>query len=194
MTSRDKKVLTAFGVAVAIVAAIYSTLVVNAQTKAMEEYMETREVTPVVELAEEPVQLEPVEGEPESIVPDYAAEMIGRTIWGEAGGVTEKAERAAVAWCVLNRVDTTGKTIREVVTAPRQFQGYRPEGDCPQEHIDLAADVLQRWEAEKQGTDNVGRVLPADYLYFMGDGERNHFTTKYRSTDYWDWSLTNPYK
>lgn len=124
----------------------------------------------------------------------YEVELIGRTIWGEAGGVKSKAERAAVAWCILNRVDAWDKSIYEVVTAPSQFHGYRAAGDCPQEHLDLAADVLTRWEAEKAGETEVGRTLPAEYLYFWGDGLRNHFRTEWRSSQYWDWSLTDPYK
>ena len=131
---------------------------------------------------EEPEELDPVE-----------VELIGRTIWGEADGVKSEAERAAVAWCILNRVDASGKTIEEVVTAPEQFKGYRTWGECPQRHLDLAADVLTRWNAEKDGAEEVGRVLPADYLYFIGDGERNHFSIEWKSTDYWDWSLYDPY-
>lgn len=134
--------------------------------------------------------------EPEHIFTAYDAELIGRTIWGEAEGVQSKAERAAVAWCVLNRVDARGVTIEEAVTARKQFQGYRPAdqwGECPQEHIELAMDVLLRWEAEKNGAENVGRVLPAEYQYFMGDGERNHFTVEYLGTDAWDWSMASPY-
>lgn len=126
-------------------------------------------------------------------VPDYAAELIGRTIWGEAGGVMSKAERAAVAWCILNRADARGQSIYEVVTASSQFHGYRPEGVCPQEHIDLAVDVLSRWAAEKAGASDVGRTLPAEYLYFWGDGRRNHFTVEYRDKKNWDWSLEDPY-
>ena len=124
-------------------------------------------------------------------------ELIGRTIWGEADGVKSKAERAAVAWCILNRVDSRGQTIEEVVTASRQFAGYRPAdkwGECPQRHLELAADVLARWYAEKDGAQDVGRVLPAKYTFFVGDGERNHFSIKWKSTDYWDWSLPDPYK
>lgn len=120
-------------------------------------------------------------------------ELIGRTIWGEAGGVKSKAERAAVAWCILNRVDERGQTIEQVVTEPQQFIGYRTWGECPQEHLDLAADVLMRWHAEKKGAENVGRTLPTGYQFFVGDGERNHFTQEWRSHDYWDWSLRNPY-
>lgn len=142
---------------------------------------ETTEATP-----------EPTPAEPE--VDAYAAELIGRTIWGEAGGIESTAERAAVAWCILNRVDAWSQTVEQVVTDPYQFQGYRDWGECPQEHIDLAADVLARWAKEKEGATEVGRVLPADYLFFIGDGAHNHFTADYRGTDYWDWSLTDPYK
>lgn len=138
------------------------------------------------------IETEPVPTEPK--VDAYAAELIGRTIWGEAGGIKSEAERAAVAWCILNRVDAWGQTIEQVVTKPYQFQGYRPWGECPQEHIDLAADVLARWNAEKEGASEVGRVLPAEYLFFMGDGAHNHFTTEYQGTDYWGWSLIDPYK
>lgn len=120
--------------------------------------------------------------------------ILGRTIWGEAEGVQSKAEQAAVAWCILNRVDATGQTIAEVVTAPGQFYGfYRVKGEVPEEFLDLAADVLNRWNLEKQGVEDVGRVLPADYLYFTGDGERNHFRKEYQSTDYWGWTLKSPY-
>lgn len=132
----------------------------------------------------------------EELIPSDAAELIGRTIWGEAGGVPSATERAAVAWCVLNRADAWDQSIGEVVTAPLQFQGYRPEeiwGECPQEHIDLAEDVLERWLAERDGAGDVGRVLPAEYLYFIGDGEHNYFSVEFMSGDYWDWSLASPY-
>ena len=120
--------------------------------------------------------------------------LLGRTIWGEAEGVQDKAEQAAVAWCILNRVDATGQTIEEVVTAPGQFHGfYRVEGEVPREFLDLAADVLNRWNLEKQGTEDVGRVLPADYLYFVGDGARNYFSKEWQSSDYWGWTLKSPY-
>jgi len=139
---------------------------------------------------------EPTEDEPAprpDLYTEKDIELIGRTIWGEAGGVQSKAERAAVAWCILNRVDAFDLTIEEVVTAPHQFQGYRPEGECPEEHFDLAEDVLERWQMEKYGATEVGRTLPADCLYFLGDGERNHFTTEWKSTIYWGWTLADPY-
>ena len=153
------------------------------------------EAVPVFVEKQTPVVLTIVEAEPkDTYTPNpEEVELIGRTIWGEAGGVQDKAERAAVAWCILNRVDARDQTIEEVVTAPMQFLGYRPEGECPQEHLDLAADVLKRWHAEKEGAEDVGRTLPADYLYFYGDGKRNHFSIEWRSGVYWTWTLTSPY-
>lgn len=120
--------------------------------------------------------------------------LLGRAIWGEAEGVHDKAEQAAVAWCILNRVSATGQNIEEVVTSPNQFVGfYRVDGEVPEEFLDLAADVLSRWNLEKQGVEDVGRVLPADYFYFVGDGARNYFSKEWQSTDYWGWTLKSPY-
>lgn len=134
---------------------------------------------------------EPEEDKP---VDPYEVELIGRTIWGEAEGVKDKAEQAAVAWCVLNRVDDSGKTIEEVVTAPSQFVGfYRVKGEVPEHFLQLAEDVLLRWRLEKTGMEDVGRVLPEDYLFFIGDGERNYFSQEWKATDYWGWSLKSPY-
>lgn len=155
---------------------------------------------PVVLKTSAETEIEPDTDTTENLdTPEYseAAELIGRTIWGEAGGIPDKAERAAVAWCILNRVDAWGITLEEAVTAPHQFQGYRSAeywGDCPQEHIELARDVLIRWHSEKIGATNSGRVLPADYLYFMGDGAHNHFTTEWKGSDFWAWTLPNPYQ
>lgn len=124
----------------------------------------------------------------------YEVELVGRTIWGEAEGVQDKAEQAAVAWCILNRVDDSGQTIEEVVTAPNQFQGfYRVTGEVPERFLQLAEDVLLRWRMEKAGAEDVGRVLPEDYLFFIGDGARNYFSKEWKATDYWGWTLKSPY-
>ena len=124
----------------------------------------------------------------------YAVELVARTIWGEAEGVQSKTEQAAVAWCIFNRVDATGQTIEEVVTAPNQFEGlYRLEGEVPEYFIQLAEDVMQRWRMEQMGYEDVGRVLPEGYLYFIGDGSRNHFSKEWKGSDHWDWTLKSPY-
>ncbi len=46
----------------------------------------------------------------------------------------------------------------------------------------------------KDGEADVGRVLPSDYLWFTGDGKRNHFRNAYRGGQIWDWSLPTPYE
>lgn len=123
-------------------------------------------------------------------------EAVAKTVFGEAAVTGSDMEMSAVAWCILNRVDSDAyaDSIMEVVTQPRQFHGYHE--DYPvDEHIEaLVLDVFERWADEKQGREDVGRTLPADYLFFWGDGEHNHFTTEYQSDDVWDWSLPNPYE
>lgn len=120
---------------------------------------------------------------------------IAKTLYGECRGVKSKARQAAVAWCILNRVDARGygSTPLDVVSAPHQFAGYNVNNPVTDELRELAVDVLTRWHLEKEGQSNVGRTLPKTYLYFIGDGKENHFTEVWRSKQYWDWSLEDPY-
>lgn len=127
---------------------------------------------------------------------DREVELIAKTIYGEALVTNSDMEMAAVAWCILNRVDTPGfpNTIEGVVTARRQFHGYS-ESHPVTEHIEwLVRDVLDRWYAEKAGVTDSGRVLPKDCVYFEGNGHHNWFTNEWLSDDFYDWSLPNPYK
>lgn len=120
-------------------------------------------------------------------------DLIARTIWGEAEGVRSRAEQAAVGWCILNRVDSSGDSIESVVLAPHQFYCRTWDDTVPSYFTELAEDVVHRWEREHAGYTDVGRTLPAGYLFFVGDGERNHFTIEWQGTNYWDWSLPDPY-
>lgn len=131
----------------------------------------------------------------ESLATYEDIELIARTIWGEAGGCDNMDHKAAVAWCILNRVDAGYGTIEEVVTAPNQFMGYiHWEDECPEEYIDLAADVVERWEWEHAGVEESGRVLPKDYLWFRAYEGHNRFRNAYDG-DYnvWDFSWESPY-
>lgn len=123
-------------------------------------------------------------------------EAVAKTVWGESVITGSDLEMSAVAWCILNRVDSGvyADSIMEVVTQYRQFHGY-DEDNPVDEHIKgLVLDVFSRWAAEKQGQEDVGRTLPAEYLFFWGDGLHNHFTTEYQGGKEWDWSLPNPYE
>lgn len=129
-------------------------------------------------------------------VPDQTDVVaLARVLYGECRGVHSTAEKSAVAWCVLNRVDCSRfpDTITGVLEAPHQF-AYSIYNPVVPELEELAADVLTRWHAEKTGSEDVGRVLPSTYLYFFGDGQRNHFTEEYRGSTTWDWSLPDPYE
>ena len=139
------------------------------------------------------------ETDPEPVVPKLASEsdiyLIACTIWGEAEGVPNRAEQAAVAWCILNRVDNRGKSIEEIILAPKQFFCRNECAYVPSYFIELAEDVVSRWESEHAGYTDVGRTLPREYEYFVGDGwQHNYFSVEWRSKEYWDWTLPDPYQ
>ena len=120
---------------------------------------------------------------------------IAKTVWGEARGLS-KTHQAGVVWSILNRCDDGrfGKGVINVITAPSQFAGYRSDNPIDPEIRDLVVDVLDRYSQEKAGIDNVGRVLPKEYLYFRGNGKTNLFSEKLNSNNTWDWSLESPYE
>lgn len=125
----------------------------------------------------------------------YEIEVISKVLYREARGMDDPAHIAAVAWCVLNRVDNPrfGDMILDVLWAPGQF--------CWVEDTPLinkcnyfAEDVVTRWLLEKYGYTDVGRVLPHEYLYFYcGSDKLNYFTTTWNGEETWDWSLPSPY-
>lgn len=130
-------------------------------------------------------------------VTDEEITLAAQTVWGEARGIESRMEQAAVVWCALNRVDAWGDSLGKIVTAPNQFAysaGNPTVDDFGRDLTELVRDVIDRWEREKNGETDVGRVLPAEYLYFGGDGERNWFRTDYDSFEnVWSWALPNPY-
>lgn len=106
------------------------------------------------------------------LVTTAEADLVSRTIWGEARGCPQE-EREAVALCILNRVEDERfpDTIEEVVTAPAQFAGYSPSfpaGPFREE----ARDVILRYRLGERGID------PA-LVWFTGDGRENHFRSEY---------------
>ena len=187
----------------AILAAICAALLFWVIRIAVYELTPAPEEPPVEETMGAVVTQPIPQPEPEPVITiDYPglhddALYAAKTIYGE-GSYLQPMEKAAIVWCVCNRVDSENAfypdTVSEVITQPMQFQGYDPDHPVTEENLALAVDVLTRWAMEKAGAEDVGRVLPADYLYFMGDLEHNHYTTEFLGTDYWDWSLPNPYE
>ena len=153
---------------------------------------ETIGQAPVKDINNEVEVIEPVI---ENLFTNEEIDHIAKTVWGEARGLS-KTHQAGVVWAILNRCDDGrfGKGITSVVTAPSQFAGYRSGNPVDPEIRDLVVDVLDRYSQEKAGIENVGRVLPKEYLYFRGNGRVNLFSKKWNSNNVWDWSLESPYE
>lgn len=139
----------------------------------------------------------PVADEPEEHPYAEEARYIAKTIWGEARGCSP-TEQAAVAWCVLNRVDSEDPyypdDIIGVVTQDLQFDGYDPNHPVEDTHIYIALETIDLWLKEDGKGIVAGRVLPREYLWFHGDGNKNTFRDAYEGPcNYWDWSLASPY-
>lgn len=164
-------------------------------------------VEPVVIFGDEPIALEEdisEEVEWPKLYTEEDAIALAKMVWGEARGVppieteygqiSSKSQQAATIWCVLNRYDAGFEdTIEGVVKASGQFHGYKPGYPVKEEFLELAYDVLDRWNREKHGEIDVGRTLPSDYLFFACKGRTNRFRQEYRSREYWDWSYGDPY-
>lgn len=147
------------------------------------------------------IGIDEIEGAPEyeKLYSESDIEIAAKIILKEAEsvkdncGVSGDCHRAAVIWCILNRVDAGYGDFEEVATAPNQF-AYYPNTRIVKEFYELAEDVLDRWSQEKAGIKDVGRVLPQDYLWFRGNGKVNIFRNKYKGNyKIWDWSLPDPY-
>ena len=130
---------------------------------------------------------------------DEDAIALAKLTWGEARGVPDlkihgqvistRTQQAAVMWTVLNRFDAGyEESILEVITAKGQFHGYSEEHPVEEELLELAYDVLDRWNAERHG-ETVVRELPSGYLWFHGDGVWNHFRDAYKNGNEWGWSV-----
>lgn len=155
---------------------------------------------PVVQLIRTlpPIEFVPVstpEPTPEITIAPYEAELIAKTLYGEYRG-PDKLQQAGVVWCILNRCDAWGETVEAVVTAPNQFLGYRASNPVEPYLYDMAVDVLTRWQMEKLGETDVGRVLPADYLWFGANKNytKNIFRNAFTGGNRWDWELPSPYE
>ena len=154
------------------------------------EIIETTQAIEIIEEMADPIRPFYVE--------DYATEeeieMIAKVLYREARGVEDKDQIAAVAWCILNRVDHPNHpdTIKEVITQPEQFAWVE---NTPVEEwlLELANDVVYRWCLEKEGQTDVGRTLPKGYCFFVGDGTYNHFRQNYNSKQTWNWSYPQQY-
>ena len=147
--------------------------------------------------------------EPEIVVvPLYTEQdvkVMAKMLYGECRGVPSVMQQAGCGWVVCNRYDSGDPfyrkcdSISDIITQyygtdDQQFHGYRESNPVTEELEALARDILDRWSAEKAGVEDVGRVLPKEFLYFHARDKRNIFTDDWRGGSEWDWSLPNPYE
>ena len=132
---------------------------------------------------------------------DADVNKLARLLMGEAGGIPSKVEIACVAWVVCNQKDAGFAKTLDGVMVPNHFNGLRYQGKISDTCKFLARDVLERWSKEHAGYTNVGRGIPRDYLYFMGDLVAHNWFCKeyhkgslaYAKAHAWDYSLPSPY-
>lgn len=151
----------------------------------------------------EPVE-EVIEERPKKYTDDDVIAM-AKLLYGEARGVKDlyiwdgrvissEYQKACVIWSVLNRYDKGWEnSIIATVSAYKQFHGYNPNNPVLEELVIISYDVLERWNREKYGETDVGRVLPSEYLYFYGDNSTNWFMAEYGSPYKYNWDLDDPY-
>lgn len=127
---------------------------------------------------------------------------LARMLYGEAKSVKSTTERAACVWVVLNRVDDSRwpDNVVDVLSQKWQFGGYSPDHPVETDLRILAADVYDRWTAEKAGADEgkVMRVVPSDYFFWRGDKTAEHnwfrkYFDDYRGETH-SWGLASPYE
>ena len=190
-----------------------------AKEKIVVERVEEKENDIPVEVKEEKtelvIELEPVVEEKVEVAEEPAVDSdklyteddviaAAKMVWGEAGAVPDikngsavistKCQQAATIWTALNRYDMGGfSSIKAVIANPGAYHAYFESNPVTDELVDLARDVLDRWNREKNGETDVGRVLPADYIYFHGDGTYNYFRNEFEGGTRWAWDYGDPY-
>lgn len=129
---------------------------------------------------------------------DNDALMLAKLMYGEGRGIKSETQLACICWTVLNRVDAGQGSISAVITAPNQFHyssSFPTISDWGTDLKNLAYDVLERWNNEKNGLGSNGRVLPSTYMYYHGNGRENIFRDNYSfsKANFWNYSLFSPY-
>ena len=130
-----------------------------------------------------------------SVISEKEEKKLAQTLYGEdrtVGDADDTMRQAAVIWSIFNRCDAWDMTVDEVITHD-QFHGWYRDQKHPEWAHEIVRDVALRWAREKMGEEDVGRVLPKEYLFFSNGGKHEKFRTTYRNGQYWDWSLPNPY-
>lgn len=100
--------------------------------------------------------------------------LVCQTVYGEARGCS-KEEQQLVVWCICNRVDYSGASVEQVVTANRQFHGYDPENPVTEDIFENVTEVLEAWSRNEEALVYEPYATTTEYRYFSGDGRHNWY-------------------
>lgn len=100
--------------------------------------------------------------------------LVCQTVYGEARGGS-KEEQQLVVWCICNRVDYSGASVEQVVTANRQFHGYDPENPVTEDIFENVTEVLEAWSRNEEALVYEPYATTTEYRYFSGDGRHNWY-------------------
>ena len=166
--------------AIILLSVLVSVLVINARTKSINEQAEKRiaaiEQRYQSELAAAQSQTASGTTTPTTQQTTYSAdaEYIAKVVAGCATYYSENVQRA-VAWCVLNRVDSAlyPDTIKEVCEQANQWQGYE-NAPLIDSICRVCQDVIDTWQSG--GTRDIPRECV--FLRMTEDGVelRTEFT------------------
>lgn len=111
------------------------------------------------------------------------AEYIAKVIYGTAVNHSD-ADKRAVVWCILNRVEHYGHpdTVAEVCEQPKQWMGYSDNNPVLIELYDLALEELKIWHSGGH------RPMGKEYIYLSWSSSeillRDTFEEN-KNTRYW---------
>lgn len=123
---------------------------------------------------EKPINLSEPASEPVAKYTSEEITLVCQTVYGEARGCSNE-EQQLVVWCICNRVDYSGTSVEQVVTANRQFHGYDPENPVTEEIFENVTEVLEAWSRNEEALVYEPYATTTEYRYFSGDGRHNWY-------------------
>ena len=135
--------------AIVLLAVLVSVIVISAKTKSINKQAEQRiaEIEQRYESELAAAQSQTTDSTEQQSQYSADAEYIAKVVAGCATYYSENVQRA-VAWCVLNRVDSAlyPDTIKEVCEQANQWQGYE---DAPliDSICQVCQDVIDTWQS-----------------------------------------------
>ena len=165
--------MKSYSIIILLVLALCAFLVGCSPTAEQETSSEVSAVADSMEGSSQPIITETPDIEtpsPAHIVPEYEVELVAKTLRGECYDEQHDDKREVVK-VICNRVSMGGfgDSVEAVITAPKQFVGYRPGNIPTVNDYEIAREILTEWY---EG----GCVPLGEYLFFSsGDGHKNAF-------------------